>query len=188
MSHTIKAVLVLTVAGVCFAYATARAEPPRAATTQAADDHAGHDHDAHAGQKKAEQPAAPATQAADEHAGHNHDEHAGQKQDAHKDGQKQLAAKEIAGYTVKVLQESAVKAGKEAAFAIVLTGKKEKPKAVRAWVGVQSAEGSAKGKAVAEGEEWHAHVETPSPIPAKSQFWVEIETSAGKKKVAFDYK
>jgi hypothetical protein len=55
-------------------------------------------------------------------------------------------------------------------------------------VGIASAEGSAKGKAVAEGEEWHAHVEVPKPIPDKSQLWVEIETDAGKKKAAFDYK
>ena len=119
---------------------------------------------------------------------HQADDHAGHKQQEKKDDRKQLGSKEIAGYAVKVMQESDVKAGEEAAFAIVLSGKKDKPKAIRAWVGVQSAEGSVKGKAVAEEEEWHAHVETPKPLPAKSQFWVEIETDAGKKKAAFDYK
>lgn len=124
----------------------------------------------------AEQPAIPVRSAVADHEGHQH----GQDKD--------LGSKEIAGYTVKVLQESGVKAGEEGAFAIVLSGRKEKPRAVRAWVGVQSAEGSVKGKAVAEEEEWHAHVEVPQPIPADSQFWVEIETEAGKKKAAFDYK
>jgi len=118
--------------------------------------------------------------AADDHAGHAHDEKSSKG--------RALGSKEIAGYTVKVMQESDVKAGGEGAFAIVLSGKNEKPKAIRAWVGVQSAEGSTKGKAVAEGDEWHAHVEVPDPIPAKSQFWVEIETAAGKVKAAFDYK
>ena len=123
----------------------------------------------------AEQHPTPVLLAADDHA-------------EHKGEQKELESREIAGYTVKVVQESAVKAGEEAAFAVMLSGKKEKPRAVRAWVGVQDAEGSVKGKAVAEGEEWHAHVEVPKPIPAKSQLWVEIETEAGKKKAAFDYK
>lgn len=132
------------------------------------------------GYASAEEPSIPVPLTADDHAGHQHDQHKGTM--------KELGSREIAGYTVKVTQESEVTAGEEAAFAIALSGKKDKPRAVRAWVGVQDAEGSVKGKAVAAGEEWHAHVEVPKPIPAKSQFWVEIETDAGKKKVAFDYK
>lgn len=117
--------------------------------------------------------------AADDHSDHKHED---------KGQTKELGSKEVAGYTVKVIQESAVKPGEEAAFAVIPSGQKDKPKAIRAWVGVQDAEGSVKGKAVEEGEEWHAHVEVPKPIPAGSQFWIEIETSAGKKKAAFDYK
>lgn len=152
MRNTIKAVLSLVLAGACSGYATADAQPFPAPIRLAADDHAGHQHEAHQGARK------------------------------------ELGSKEIAGYSVKVMQESPVHAGEEAAFAIVLSGKKEKPKAIRAWVGVQDAEGSVKGKAVPEKDEWHAHLEVPTPIPPQSQLWVEIETEAGKKKAAFDYK
>lgn len=123
--------------------------------------------------------AGPIRLAADDHSGDKH---------AEKGKNRELGSKEIAGYTAKVMQESDVKTGEEGAFVIVLSGGTGKPKAIRAWVGVQDAEGSVKGKAVAAGEEWHAHVEVPKPIPDKSQLWVEIETDAGKKKAAFDYK
>lgn len=103
-------------------------------------------------------------------------------------GERQLGSKEIAGYTVKVIQESDVKPGEEGAFAIELSGKDEKPKAIRAWVGDHSAAGSVKMKAVPEGKEWHAHVEVPRNLPSNAQFWVEIETARGKTKGAFDYK
>lgn len=106
----------------------------------------------------------------------------------HKEKARELGSKEIAGYTVKVMQETDVKAGQEGAFAIALSGGKGKPKAIRGWVGVANAEGSVKAKALPEEDEWHCHVEVPEPIPDKSQFWVEIETDAGKKKAGFDYK
>lgn len=108
--------------------------------------------------------------------------------DDHKEKLQDLGTKEVGGYSVKVQQESPVKAGAEAAFVVTVTKGEAKPKAVRAWVGIASAEGSAKAKGVAEGEELHCHVEVPKPIPDKSQFWVELDTASGKHKVAFDYK
>ena len=116
-------------------------------------------------------PVGPAVARAEEHKGAKHD----------------LGSKEVGGYKVQVTQVGDVKAGGETVFLLTITGG-AKPKAVRAWVGVSSAEGSAKGKADLDEKEWDVHVEAPKPIPAKSQAWVEVETATGKVKVAFDYK
>jgi hypothetical protein len=106
----------------------------------------------------------------------------------HKGEKKDLGSKEVAGYTVKVTQIGDVKAGEETIFTLVVSGGTGKPKAIRAWLGVEGAEGSAKTKCEDEEKEWHAHVEVPKPIPDKSQLWLEVETADGKKKVAFDHK
>lgn len=105
-----------------------------------------------------------------------------------KEKRQDLGTKEVGGYSVKVEQESAVKAGEEAAFVVSVTKGAGKPKAVRAWLGVGSAEGSVKAKGVPEGDELHCHVEVPKPLPEKSQFWVEVETASGKHKAGFDYR
>ena len=65
-----------------------------------------------------------------------------------------------------------------------------KPKAVRFWVGVESGQGSVKAKAEEETpNNWHVHPEIPNPLPAGSQFWVEIEPPTGEKlKTSFDFK
>jgi hypothetical protein len=111
------------------------------------------------------------------------------KEEEHKGEKKDLGSKEIAGYAIKVTQVGDVKPGEESVFLLVVSGGgTTKPKAIRAWVGVESAEGSAKTKAEDEDKEWHAHVETPKPIPDKSQLWLEVETADGKSKVAFDYR
>lgn len=55
--------------------------------------------------------------------------------------------------------------------------------AVRFWVGVADAKGSIKAKADIEDGKWHTHVEVPSPIPAETKLWVEIEEAGGKKSV-----
>src|ERR687889_589182 len=73
-----------------------------------------------------------------------------------------------------------VKPGGEGAFDVVITG--GKPKAVRFWVGTESAEGSVKAKADEEStDNWHTHAEVPDPLPPGSKFWVEVEPSTGEK-------
>jgi len=60
---------------------------------------------------------------------------------------------------------------------------------VRFWIGAQDAKGSIKAKADIEDGKWHTHVEIPSPMPAESRLWVEVEESGGKKTVgSFDLK
>jgi len=61
--------------------------------------------------------------------------------------------------------------------------------AVRFWIGTEDAKGSMKAKADIEDGKWHTYVEIPSPMPAGSKLWVEVEESPGKKGVAsFDLK
>jgi len=61
--------------------------------------------------------------------------------------------------------------------------------AVRFWVGTQDAKGSIKAKAEIEDGKWHTHVEIPSPMPAGSKLWVEVEGPSGEKTVgSFDLK
>lgn len=101
----------------------------------------------------------------------------------------ELGTKTVAGIEIEAEQEGALKPGSEGGFEFTLNGG-QKPKAVRAWVGVESGEGSTKAKAEEEeGGKYHAHVEVPSPIPPGSKVWVEIEPQAGDKvKASFDLK
>jgi hypothetical protein len=107
--------------------------------------------------------------------------------DPHKREKLDLGEKKVGEYTVKATQYGKLKPGEETLFVVAPSGG-AKPKAIRAWVGIESADGSAKAKAEEEEGEQHCHVEVPKPIPDKAQFWVELETEAGKKKVAFEYK
>ena len=105
-----------------------------------------------------------------------------------------LGKKTAGGMTIAAMQDEEVKAGEETAFDLKITGYPEgkKPKAVRFWVGLESAEGSAKAKAGEEKDSpdtWHTHVDVPSPTPVGSQFWAEIEPAEGEKfTVSFDLK
>ena len=110
---------------------------------------------------------------------HEHDEHKGEK--------KELGEKKVGEYKIKATQVGDVKPGEEAVFVLVLSGK-EKPKAVRGWVGVESGKGSIKSKAEDEDKEFHLHHEVSKPMPKNSQLWIEVESGSKKDKVAFDLK
>lgn len=119
--------------------------------------------------------------------GHNHGD--GKKHDEHDGKKTDLGSKKIAGYDIQVTQVGDVKAGDEAIFIVKVSGGTGEPKAVRAWVGIESGQGSIKTKAEEEKEgEWHAHHKVSKPLPASPKLWVEIETSSGKKKDSFDVK
>jgi hypothetical protein len=96
------------------------------------------------------------------------------------------------GLKFRALQDEPVKSGGEGAFDLQITGYPAggKPKAVRFWVGNETADGSVKAKAEEEKpDNWHVHTEVPNPIPAGSKFWAEIEPASGEKfKVSFDFK
>ena len=94
----------------------------------------------------------------------------------------------ISGLTLVATMDKPVKPGDEGAFDVVITG--GTPKAVRFWVGTESAEGSVKAKAEEETPaNWHAHAEVPEPLAPGSRFWVEVEPPAGQAfKASFDLK
>lgn len=109
------------------------------------------------------------------------DEHAGPKVD--------LGTTKIGGFDVQVTLATALKEGEEAVFIIKPTGGTGEPKSVRAWVGVESGQGSIKTKAEEEKEgEWHAHHKVSKPMPTNSKVWVELETAGGKQRASFDMK
>lgn len=119
---------------------------------------------------------------------HDHDHKEGEKHGEDHGPLTDLGTKKIGTYEVQVSLAGAVKAGEEAVFIIKPKGTEE-PKAVRAWVGVESGQGSIKTKAEEEKEgEWHAHHTVSKPMPANGKVWVELETAAGKQKASFDLK
>ena len=123
--------------------------------------------------------------------GHEHKEGEhkhGQGEEEHKGEKKDLGSKKVGSFNVQVTQVGDVKSGEETILIIKPKGDGE-PKAVRAWIGVESGQGSIKTKAEEEKEgEWHAHHKVSKPLPAKSKLWVELETAAGKQRASFDYK
>jgi hypothetical protein len=109
------------------------------------------------------------------------EEHAGPKVD--------LGTMKIGGFDVQVTRLGELKAGEEAVFIIKPTGGTGEPKAVRAWVGVETGQGSIKTKAEEEKEgEWHAHHAVSKPMPAKSKLWIEVEAGSTKSKGSYDLK
>lgn len=108
--------------------------------------------------------------------------------DDHEHAKFDLGAQKISGFDVQVGQVAEAKAGEEAIFIITVKGT-GKPKSIRAWIGIESGQGSIRTKADEEGDgEWHAHHEVSKPMPANSKLWLELETAAGKTKASFTFK
>ena len=88
---------------------------------------------------------------------------------AHTDGahgaEQQLGSLTIGAHTFDVVQAGAVAAGKEAYFDLVFPAGKPVPSTVRAWLGVESGEGSMKSKLGKEGDRaLHGHVEADHAV------------------------
>jgi hypothetical protein len=127
-------------------------------------------------------PAASKPQPAAEHKDdHDHDGgvHGGPKHD--------LGNQKVGDLTIAVKQVGEVTAGKEGTFEITVTGA-SKPKAIRAWVGVNTGEGSTKVKARETHEFFDADLEVPDPLPANSKLWIELELANETKTISFDLK
>ena len=112
----------------------------------------------------------------------------GAQGDAHTGTKHELGSQTIGGYTVAAARFGDIKPGEEAVVELTVTGGAGKPRAVRAWVGTESAEGSAKAKGEAAGDDYDVHVEVPAALPGDSKLWVEVETDAGKPRGSFDLK
>jgi hypothetical protein len=118
-----------------------------------------------------------ATQA---HSGSGTDEHTGPKHD--------LGTQIIGGYTVAAARFADVKPGAETVVELAVTGGSGKPKAVRAWIGTESGEGSTKAKGEGKGDDYDIHLEVPANVAPGAKLWVEIEIDAGKPRGSFDLK
>ncbi|HYD01638.1 MAG TPA: hypothetical protein VEB22_10465 [Phycisphaerales bacterium] len=97
-----------------------------------------------------------------------------------------LESATIGQWTVKATRdEGKIVAGGEAPIDVTLTpaAGAGKVAAVRFWIGAADAKGSVKAKAEIEDPKhpgtWHTHAEVPSPLPAGSRLWVEIEDDKG---------
>ena len=112
----------------------------------------------------------------------------GAKGDEHTGPRHELGTQTIGGHSVKAARFGDLKPGAEAIVELKVTGGTGKPKAVRAWIGTEGGEGSAKTRGEAEGDDYDLHIELPQTLPAGSKLWVEIETDAGKPKASFDLK
>lgn len=127
------------------------------------DDHEGHDH------------------AEDGHEGHDHaaDEHGGHGGHGKRH---ELGKADIGGFAVTVATLGEIEAGHEGVVDVEVSG--GAPSMVRAWVGVESAQGSLKAKLEKEGDGYHGHVEVPATLPTGSAVWIEIEDADGKRAAA----
>lgn len=95
--------------------------------------------------------------------------------------EKTLGEVTLNGAAFTVLLAGHVKAGEE--VEIILKPKGAAPKGtVRGWIGIESAKGSAKGKAHDHDGELCIHAEVPETIPADAKVWVELEDGESKAK------
>jgi hypothetical protein len=89
---------------------------------------------------------------------------------------KPLGSMTIGAHTFDVVQFGDVKPGEEVTVELKFAAGKPLPATARAWIGVQSGEGSVKQKL---DKDLHGHVDVPAKMPADSKLWIEIE-DAGK--------
>jgi hypothetical protein len=97
----------------------------------------------------------------------------------------ELGSSKIGPWSVRASRDEApIKAGGDAPIDVWVDGT-PKVAAVRFWIGTEDAKGSVKARAQIEFPDqpnhWHTHAEVPSPLPAGSRVWVEIEDERGAK-------
>ena len=117
--------------------------------------------------------------------GHKDHDHAKDAKDGHGEGhgkRHELGKADIGGFSVTVAALGEIEAGHEGVLDVEVSG--GVPSTVRAWVGVESGQGSLKAKLDKEGDDYHGHVEVPATLPAGSAVWIELEDAQGKKSKA----
>lgn len=99
----------------------------------------------------------------------------------------ELGSRTMGPYSVRAARdEGVITPGKDAPIDVWVDGPSaSKVAAVRFWIGTEDAKGSVKARAQIEFPDqpnhWHTHAEIPSPLPAGSHLWVEIEDDNGVK-------
>jgi len=96
-----------------------------------------------------------------------------------KDEKRKLGRQSIAGYTVSVIIVGDPHEEKSIDFDVKLIDAKTEPKAIRVWIGTEDGAGSTKAALTKKTTTYVGVAAVPSPLPAGSKVWVEIETDAG---------
>lgn len=95
----------------------------------------------------------------------------------------------VAGHTFTVTQFGDMTPGHEGAIDLEWPAGKQRPDTVRAWIGVESGEGSMKSRLAKEGDRVvHGHVDVPKTLAAGSRLWIEIEDGDQKGRAAVAYR
>jgi hypothetical protein len=110
------------------------------------------------------------------------------EEDHHHEAGPSLGTLKIGDYEIEALQQGKIDAGKECVFEIKIIKGAPEPKAIRAWIGVETGRGSMKAKSHKHGDEISIHCEVPDPVPEGSKLWIELETDAGKTRGSLDYR
>lgn len=107
---------------------------------------------------------------------------------AHGD-EKPIGPMAIGAYQFTVVQLGDVKAGAEAVFELEFAKDAKVPSIARAWLGVESGQGSMKARFGKEGDHGlHAHVQAPATLPADAKLWIEVEADGKTERAATAWK
>lgn len=110
--------------------------------------------------------------------------------DDHEHGEKKpIGPLAIGAYRFDVVQFGDVKAGGEAVFELEFAKDAKVPPLARAWLGVESGQGSMKVRFGKEGDHGlHAHVPAPATLAADAKLWIEIEVDGKVERAATAWK
>mgnify|MGYP003642435736 CR=1 FL=1 len=120
-------------------------------------------------------------------------EEASHKETGHDEGghgeAQQLGKMKAHGREFAVVQMGDIHAGEEGAVELEFATGADRITTVRGWVGIESGEGSMKGKFELEGEKtMHGHIDVPSPIPAGSKLWLSFDVDGKVETHSIAYK
>ena len=103
--------------------------------------------------------------------------------------EKPIGPMAIGDYRFTLVQLGDVKAGGEAVFELEFAKDAKVPPLARAWLGVESGQGSMKVRFGKEGDHGlHAHVPAPATLPADAKVWIEIEADGKVERAATAWK
>lgn len=102
-----------------------------------------------------------------------------------------LGTRTVGAHSFELVVFGTVEAGHETAIELHFPKDKTLPGTVRAWLGVESGEGSEKSKVGKDADVpngLHGHLDAPKPLPAGSKLWIEIEDNGKTDRAGFDWK
>lgn len=95
----------------------------------------------------------------------------------------------VGAYQFTVVQLGDVKAGAEAVFELEFAKDAKIPSLARAWLGVESGQGSMKVRFGKEGDHGlHAHVPAPDVLGPDAKLWIEVEADGATARASTAWK